>query len=229
MSLRFSLAATLGVGSVLLLACSTPLDSYRCETTADCESTGQQGAVCEDTNLCSFSDPSCGSQGRRYGSASGTMSNECVGDGTSDPSIDASVAQPMPDGDTVSTIADAEPAPMIDAGPVAIDAATSCVDLDLTVHDDYLANDKVIVYVNDISIGECQPSPLSPGNDTMEQCQYCLPVGANIRLLGQHPARVNFFTSDCEPSCDGGVICEFVASVPCSAFVIFDTDLLPPL
>lgn len=65
------------VGASAALGCSTPLDDFVCSEASDCVSSGEVG-VCETNGFCSFSDSACPT-GRRYGSASGAESNQCVG------------------------------------------------------------------------------------------------------------------------------------------------------
>ncbi len=70
--------------SVLVLAlvpigfsCKTTLTDFTCSVNADCTSSGTPG-FCEASGSCSYADVDC-PNGRRYGSASGELSNQCVG------------------------------------------------------------------------------------------------------------------------------------------------------
>jgi hypothetical protein len=76
--------------SVLLLATAGCLRStaYKCSSNDQCGA----GGVCESTEYCSYADPDCG---RRYGSQSGALANQCVG---SNPMIDASTLVDTPQG-----------------------------------------------------------------------------------------------------------------------------------
>jgi len=69
-----------------LVGCVAPSATFVCESSAEC--TG--GGTCEAAHVCAFSDASCES-GRRYGAASGELSEQCV------PS-DAPPPDPPPDG-----------------------------------------------------------------------------------------------------------------------------------
>ena len=61
------------VAIAVLAGCVTPASSFQCDLPEDCT----VGGFCESTGYCSFPDPSCDS-GRRYGDASGDLSNQCV-------------------------------------------------------------------------------------------------------------------------------------------------------
>ncbi len=59
-----------------MIGCKSDLAYYTCATNADCQGQTERG-VCEPEQVCSFSDSSC-PDGRRYGSASGILSEHCV-------------------------------------------------------------------------------------------------------------------------------------------------------
>jgi hypothetical protein len=65
----------------LLAACSGPKDAFECTSNASCRFAGATG-TCESTGFCSFPDSSC-PDGSRYGTAAGSLSNQCVGAGGS--------------------------------------------------------------------------------------------------------------------------------------------------
>lgn len=51
---------------------------FKCATSTDCTGGGGAAGTCESTGYCSFADTEC-ADGRRYGSFSGSYSNQCVG------------------------------------------------------------------------------------------------------------------------------------------------------
>jgi hypothetical protein len=209
---------TIGIGAGLTLACSTPLDSFHCETNADCQSTGQAGGECEDTKLCSFADPSCTEAGRRYGSASGEQSNECVASGS-------------PDASTVVPEADARPI-QPDATPV--DAAPACDNdsaaISMTVHDDSLANDFLKVRIAGENFFYCQADPNPGDEDTVTSCDVCIPIGTAIQLSWfEGVDRITQFTTDCHDPCPilNEFSCDFTVTVACSATAVYDVSTPP--
>ena len=79
---RSALRDSLGGHVVALVLALSPLaclrsTTFTCATSTDCGTDG----VCEPNNFCSFADASC-AQGRRYGSLSGPVAGQCVGDQT---------------------------------------------------------------------------------------------------------------------------------------------------
>jgi len=71
---------------------------FKCATSADCTGAGGAAGTCETTGYCSFADTEC-ADGRRYGSFSGSYSNQCVGAVAMG---DAGVDGPMDDAPTSS-------------------------------------------------------------------------------------------------------------------------------
>ncbi len=69
----FPLAATL-LGALAGMGCNSPLTEYRCTTTTDC---GEEGARCEASGHCSFTDGECDS-GFSFDSSAGSESGLCV-------------------------------------------------------------------------------------------------------------------------------------------------------
>jgi lectin-like protein len=63
--------------------------TFTCATSTDCGTDG----VCEPNNFCSFADASC-AQGRRYGSLSGPVAGQCVGE--TPPPTDGGADTPPP-------------------------------------------------------------------------------------------------------------------------------------
>jgi hypothetical protein len=229
MSLRLSALLLFTSGAGLLFACNSTLESFQCERSADCEREGESDGRCEPTQFCSFSDPSCGDDdARRYGEASGDRSNQCVGG--EDDEVDASVANPGVDADTDGR--DAGTTPPIDADITvnAPDAADSCVFLNMLVYDNYEGNDKVKVQVNGDTELTCDPDAVTQGSDAIEACQYCMPVGATIKLKAESGDRFQFLTTDCANNCENDKECVFTASDACNSVHYFDVDytMLPP-
>lgn len=99
-------AAVLAIALAASAGCIKPA-AFECATDSQCEHAGVTG-TCEPTGACSFPDSAC-SSGKRYGSLSGTYSDQCV---AASSELDAG----MPDG----------PAPILDASPDAPPDAPSC-------------------------------------------------------------------------------------------------------
>lgn len=76
--------------------------TFTCATSTDCGTDG----VCEPNNFCSFADATC-AMGRRYGTLSGPVAGQCVGD------------TPMTDGGGSDTGSGSD-------GPPPVDAPVSC-------------------------------------------------------------------------------------------------------
>lgn len=49
---------------------------FHCDTNEDCQ--GSLAGTCEPNGFCSFNDPTCGTDGRRYGDLAGNLSGTCV-------------------------------------------------------------------------------------------------------------------------------------------------------
>lgn len=208
------------------MACTTPLDVYSCETNLDCASAEQRGGECEPNKLCSFSDPSCSGEGQRYGTGSGELSNQCVGE---DVPTDL-------DGSTLGPASDAG----IDAAPTLNDAAIprpdgpppSCANISMTVFDNNDANDKLKIRVGDVDIHICQGVAVPPGTDTIKQCTFCVDEGTDVKLSWYEGVdRLTDFTTNCQAPCPfgaGQLSCDFTVTEACSATVVFDVDFSTP-
>ena len=68
---------------VALAGCIRGASGFHCDTSTECGA----GGTCEPGGLCSFPDQDCAS-GRRFGSASGSASNTCVGAVAIDAGVD---------------------------------------------------------------------------------------------------------------------------------------------
>ena len=230
MSFRLSGLAIFACGFSLTLGCSSTLQTFTCERNADCVSEGEVGGRCESSRVCSFSDPTCGENGQRFGNHSGEVSNQCVDGDVGLP--DASSVEPDVDaGD--DTPPDASPAELdadiIVSGPDAGDP--TCVNLTLTVIDNFAANDLVRIRYPGSPDFECQPDPVVEGSDTTTECTYCMPLlGTDeIELKGESSVHVEFLVTDCSSTCkENDNNCKFVPTVECSALFIFDTDFTSP-
>ncbi len=226
MNSRLSAVLLIAFGGALAMACSSALDTFRCESSQDCVSEGQLDGICEPTRLCSFSDSRCGEDGRRYGEASGELSNACVGD--DDTRSDASVDLPsdasisVPDASPALVDGDVLPAPD-GAAPPQCDAL-----LTLVVYDDAVGNDFVRVKSNGAEVLECNTVPVAAGADSMGTCEYCMTVGLEIELKAESKIRLETLVTNCAGNCENDDNCTFNAAVSCTAIYRFDVDFTPP-
>jgi len=225
MSFRLSALVALACGFAFAPGCTSTLETFTCERNADCNSEGQPGGQCESTQVCSFFDPTCDESGQRYGNHSGEVSNQCVGGRAGEP--DASPVVPPVDADP--SLPDAGDSPPIDgAVPVDTDASDpTCVNLDMIVFDDNEGDDEVKVQVNGAVEHVCSPTPVPPGSDSMGACQYCMPIGASIKLKAESGAHFQALLTDCAMNCYSDNECVFTASASCNTIHYFEVEHTP--
>ncbi len=231
MPCRAPLLASITLGAVTAIACSTPLDVFRCETNADCRSADKSGEQCEPTNLCSFFDRSCEGEEQRYGTGAGELSNQCVGGDEADasttaPRIDASTPTPTIDASTQLPTVDASTSP-IDATPSSPDADLTCANISLTVHDNNIANDFLKIRIAGNNVHYCQADPVAAGADTVMTCDFCITLGTAIQVSWfEGDGRITEFTTDCNDPCPilNEFSCDFTVTEACSATVHYDID-----
>jgi len=202
--LAFALLVALGA------SCTTTLTEYHCDIDPDCFVDTTFGS-CEPAGFCSFEDQKgdCVS-GRRYGSSSGALSNTCVGDGVD---VDARAVIPA---DAREVMVDADPS--VDAG-----GGTNCdVTVTVTVRDDALADDFIRLTDGPIVLGQCQAMPSGNGQDSLVNCDICVPPETEVTVIPMDPSHLETLLGTCIPQCDPAQFCTFVATSSCSILAVFN-------
>lgn len=97
----------------------------------------------------------------------------------------------------------------------------------MMVFDDNDADDEVNVLVNGTTELICAPTPVPEGADSMAICQYCMPIGANMRLKAESGIHFNALVTDCAMNCYEDKECEFTATVECNSTHYFEVEHTP--
>jgi hypothetical protein len=203
--------------------CSSPLDTYVCTTNADCQDDDQQG-ICESTLSCSFADSTCDS-GRRYGSAAGELSKACVDGDVADGGVDAAIADGGPEALDAGLTDAALDAGLTDA---ALDAAPPCsIFVTTSITDEPTALNLMRISVDGTMLGDCQASPQPAAFAVSEQCQWCVPSGAQILIEMIAEQNLTFVFDDCSAQCPSDATCTFTATQDCSVNASFSDQLVP--